>query len=296
MMLAAGFNEIPEVARVLLAAGANLEARDTIGATPLMRAASFNENPEVVRVLLAAGADLEARDTEGWTPLMHAAGRNEIPEVVLVLLGVGADLEARDTDGLTPLMLAAGRNENPEVVRVLLAAGANPRATSSSGERTIDFARRNEHLRDTDVYWRLHDASFTALASAPSPWKVAVGFAEMFDAVMYDCASVFEPEDEPACFVTDVDSVTVRTRFNEVVNATDPDHALWFGPWVPLPQEERLFGSAIARAVQVAYGGVHLIVISTIAPNEQREMREWIGDQHDLSTPLTTVSIFWLER
>ena len=48
-------------------AGADLEARDANGLTPLMFAARFNENAEVVQLLLDAGADATATNEDGET-------------------------------------------------------------------------------------------------------------------------------------------------------------------------------------------------------------------------------------
>ena len=149
-----------EDVQAALDAGANVHARDDDGRTALMLAAWLNENPEVVQVLLDAGANLETRDSFGATVLMLAAWLNENPDVVQVLLDAGANLETRGRTGMTALMIAAWLNENPEVVMVLLDRGADATATHSSGRSVIDYARENEHLQDTDVYWRLHDASF----------------------------------------------------------------------------------------------------------------------------------------
>ena len=68
--------------------------------TPLMFAAAV-DNPEVVQALVAAGADLEARDVVGGTPLMFAAGSNANPEVVQALLDTGADATAKNDAGNT---------------------------------------------------------------------------------------------------------------------------------------------------------------------------------------------------
>ena len=58
-----------------------------------------NSSPEVVKVLLAGGADVNARDSEGRMALMLAAEKNSNPEVVKVLLAGGADVCAVDKWG-----------------------------------------------------------------------------------------------------------------------------------------------------------------------------------------------------
>jgi ankyrin repeat protein len=57
-----------------------------------------NLTPEGVRAALDAGADLEARDEDGWTPLMSAAMWNSNPEVLQVLLDAGADATAKNEE------------------------------------------------------------------------------------------------------------------------------------------------------------------------------------------------------
>jgi ankyrin repeat protein len=52
-------------------------------------------NPEVVAHLLAAGADANAVDFEGATPLMYAA-EGGTPEVLRALLAAGTDPDAQD--------------------------------------------------------------------------------------------------------------------------------------------------------------------------------------------------------
>lgn len=91
--------------------------------TPLHVAAAHNEDPEVAAVLLAAGADLHARGYEGETPLSQAAG-NDNPAVAALLLEAGADVHARGSTGWTVLHEAVGRTSNPAVLAVLLDAGA----------------------------------------------------------------------------------------------------------------------------------------------------------------------------
>ena len=62
--------------------------------------------PENIKVLLDAGADVDARDEFGRTVLMWAAG-NGTPENIKVLLDAGADLNVRTWEGGTALLSAA---------------------------------------------------------------------------------------------------------------------------------------------------------------------------------------------
>ena len=120
LMVAAAYNQDPEVITVLLQAGASINAQNKYGETPLVVAAGYNQNPAVIAVLLKAGADINARNEIGWTALMAAAEKNTSPDVVSVLLKAGADIKARDNDGWTALMAAAGVNQNPEVATILV--------------------------------------------------------------------------------------------------------------------------------------------------------------------------------
>jgi cytohesin len=91
----------PEVIRLLLAAGADPNAVDFEGATPLMYAAKV-ERPEVLRALLAAGADPDAQDAQGRTALMYAADHCQT-ESVRLLVQAGADVMLKDSNGYTAL-------------------------------------------------------------------------------------------------------------------------------------------------------------------------------------------------
>ena len=118
--------------------GPILEARDEyFGLTPLHVAAG-NENRAATEALLAAGADVAARDDGDKTPLHWAAWNNEIPAVTEALLAAGANLEARDEDGNTPLHLAANFGEGSRhagaAIEALLEAGANEEARKDVAE------------------------------------------------------------------------------------------------------------------------------------------------------------------
>jgi hypothetical protein len=142
---AAGYRR--EVAKALIAAGADVRARNRRGAEPLHYAAdgipgspSWNprEQAATIAVLLAAGADPNATDKSGVTPL-HRAVRTRCAAAVRALLDGGADARRVNGSGSTPLQLAAqttGRGgsgsaeakaEQAEIVRLLEQYGAAPR-------------------------------------------------------------------------------------------------------------------------------------------------------------------------
>ena len=82
-LLTACNNGAPEVAKVLVGRGANLEATTNTGRTALMTAAVAGE-PSVCIALLQAGADSTTRDIEGKTALDYARERNK-PECAALL-------------------------------------------------------------------------------------------------------------------------------------------------------------------------------------------------------------------
>ncbi len=92
----------------------------------------------VAIALIQGGADCNATDIEGWTPLLLAVqvGANE---VVPVLLAHGADANRVSNDGVSPLMVASeGRNTN--TVRMLLRHGANVNAVSAVKDTPLIYA------------------------------------------------------------------------------------------------------------------------------------------------------------
>jgi ankyrin repeat protein len=66
--LATFFNNHKDVAQLLIAKGADINARNNSGETPLHQAASHN-NKDVAQLLIAKGADINARNYKAETPL-----------------------------------------------------------------------------------------------------------------------------------------------------------------------------------------------------------------------------------
>ena len=92
--LAAAFAS-PDAVKVLLAHGADVHARskNPLSNQPLHAAVALNTSAEVVIALLDAGADINAKQAGGYTPLHQAADSGKA-EIVAVLLARGADRSA----------------------------------------------------------------------------------------------------------------------------------------------------------------------------------------------------------
>jgi ankyrin repeat protein len=124
-----------ECVRLILAAGADPNTRDSLDSTPLMQAGSG----EVVRVLIDAGADLHAIDSygkdalqtvlEGGCGLVCGSAHFDIARA---LLDAGADIERRDKYSHTRLYSAAFSHADA-AVEFLLSVGADPHAEQGGG-------------------------------------------------------------------------------------------------------------------------------------------------------------------
>lgn len=134
--------------RAALRAGANPNARDRDGSTPLHMAAGRNGTPAAIEALIESGADPNVR--RRGPPPIH---------LLAVFRGNLAMVEAsRSGDRATPLHVAARRNGDPAVIEALIEGGADPAVRDRKGRIPFDYAKDNERLRGTDALRRLKEA------------------------------------------------------------------------------------------------------------------------------------------
>lgn len=99
--------------------------------------AAWEGHSAVAKLLLADGVEVDAKDTHGRTPLHWAAGAGRLAEAKH-LLSNGAEVDAKSTAGHTPLHWAA-LNKSMAVAKILLANGADPNAKDKDGNTPNDW-------------------------------------------------------------------------------------------------------------------------------------------------------------
>jgi len=97
-----------------LANGADVNAPQVGDFTTPLHDAALNGHKEVAELLIEKGADVNAKNNDGETPL-HLTTNKEIAEL---LIAKGADVNAKDRVGKTPLDRASD-NEKPETAALL---------------------------------------------------------------------------------------------------------------------------------------------------------------------------------
>jgi uncharacterized protein len=147
----------------LIAKGANVNAAQLDGSTPLLWAA-YQVDMELVKALLARGAKAEVRNSLGATPLLEAAKVANL-ELVNVLLKAGAKPDTANDDNQTPLMLAARTGIAP-VVEALIKAGANVNAKEKWREQTALMWAAANSFPDVVELLLAHGAQVNVRAAA----------------------------------------------------------------------------------------------------------------------------------
>jgi ankyrin repeat protein len=152
----------------LLRAGAQVAAANRFGATPLGEAAVLGHTA-LIQALLRAGADPRAANPDGQTPLMAVARTGNI-EAATVLLDAGAEVDAREGWlGQTALMWAAAENL-PAMVRTLVArgAGVDTRSTVHAWDRDVTAEPRRKYMPQggwTPLLFAARDGALEAAAA-----------------------------------------------------------------------------------------------------------------------------------
>jgi len=125
-------------AKKFSAEGADVNAADSSGRTPIIEAA-WAGHLDVVKFLIEKDAAVDTADKAGYTALMRASEDGHLP-VVTYLLGKGASANAKGSvKGTTALMLAAEQG-HVKILEALVAHGAKINAVDQLEDTALSRA------------------------------------------------------------------------------------------------------------------------------------------------------------
>ena len=145
----------PRIMPFLLKNGANVNARDKDGNTPLHWAGKSLDSINAYRLLLEKGADVDATNNSGYTPL-HCAVYCHDTRAIRFLLKNGANREARNSKGETPLDIAMNSSDRDQhgskqhKIHLLSPPGVDGYVAGGGGESMDDSEDEDEEEEDED--------------------------------------------------------------------------------------------------------------------------------------------------
>ncbi|KAF2097110.1 hypothetical protein NA57DRAFT_57713 [Rhizodiscina lignyota] len=129
---------------------ANVHARDSKQRTALHLALHGTGGQDVIPILFEYGADVNARDQYGTSPL-HICAEFDNVSIAKQLISRGAKVDAIDKASETPLQVAI-RKKKLRMVQALLPAGAKvAESRKSTGSREIDFVIQEYLANNSDA-------------------------------------------------------------------------------------------------------------------------------------------------
>jgi len=123
----------------LLKYGANINAQDNEGNTPLINLSRTAANKKNVVFLIEQGADISKANNKGETPLITACKYGK-KEIVKILLDYGADINKQDNEGNSPLHIACKYYKNvgkESIIEYLIKRGADINILDNENETPI---------------------------------------------------------------------------------------------------------------------------------------------------------------
>ena len=153
-----------DIVELLLGYKADVNARDSIGMSPLEVACAFSSAPRtrseqgpaktdyegIAELLIANGADIKGGYQYGMTALHDAAGAG-FTNAVKALLDRNPNVNARDNYGRTPLDMAAARGHR-DVINLLVARSAEMDPKVREGLKALDDAEKRVQVRSSSAY------------------------------------------------------------------------------------------------------------------------------------------------
>lgn len=145
-LIAAAYANDVEAARLLIEAGADVNAKDqTTQSAYLISTSEVGDDPALLELMLANGADVDSKDSYNGTGLIRAADRG-FTVIVARLLETDIEIDHVNRLGWTALLeaiiLGGGDPAHTEVVRLLVEAGADANLADGQGVPPLAHAEQ----------------------------------------------------------------------------------------------------------------------------------------------------------
>lgn len=143
-----------EVVDLFVRANFNIHSEDDQG-TPALIIALKKGYTIIGRILINAGADINATDHRGMTPLLLSCGKfsNGNKEIAEMLINKGANINVRDLLGFTPLLLSLTGGVSG-VAELLIEKGADLNAVTKTGKNALSLAEMTGNMKIADLIRR----------------------------------------------------------------------------------------------------------------------------------------------
>ncbi|KAJ3098558.1 hypothetical protein HDU97_003941 [Phlyctochytrium planicorne] len=266
-----------DIVRLLLDYGANASVPETGTLATALHVAAASGFTQIVRVLLRGGALRNpALSVDGSTPL-HLAIRNGHVDTVIALRQCGASVHVKDAKGMPPMHLAASLGDDA-MVKALLDWAAPPNATDSTGHSPLHvacFAGATAVVKTLLDGGALPDMRHAISGDTPLHVAVRSGYLDVVQVLV---------EDE---YVKDLLNSPTDHLFEAVQTsnsnaAKDPAVALCGMP--PLHHATRQNRSDIMEAL--LDGGASINAVSSVASGQVAALHVALGLPDDQDQPL----------
>ena len=157
-LLLASRSHYKEIIKILLEHNADVNFRSYLNNTALEYISNNDNNFDIAEEFIKRGADVNAMDNDGITPLMCAASYNA-EKILNLLIENNAGINIQNKLGYSALILAAMHN-HIDIVKILIENKADVFARDAYGRRALYYASRNENYDMFNIFKSYHDKEY----------------------------------------------------------------------------------------------------------------------------------------